>query len=78
MTFEQAKQNNLDVYTMPLRMRSEFVANMNAQGRACTEFEETVVGFILYAVAVGPRQDSGQIARAVKRHKTVREFIQEQ
>ena len=77
MTFEQAKQMNLDVYTMPQQTRQSFVETMTAAGRNCVEFEETVAGFVLYAVAVGPRESLGQIAREMKRQKAPMQVLRE-
>jgi hypothetical protein len=80
MTLAKAKLSNLDVFFFPnTQARTRFVADSNACGIGCVEFEETVARFVLICLACGHRPEAGQIAKDMKeRRKTVRQFIQEE
>lgn len=72
MTFDRAHKLHLDVFSFAHNARASrtaYAAGTRAQGRETTEFEEIVAGFKLLCLAVGPRPDSGNIARSMKRRK---------
>jgi hypothetical protein len=80
-TFEDARKAGLDVFTFANNDAGEaarlaHTVAARVLNRSVVEFTETIAGTTLLCLGVGPRPDSGKIAKYVKNRKTAREFIQ--